>query len=65
MYGLAGARYTPGMPWMDGFDAAAKDAEREANKARKARKKDFDMCAKKHVRTKAQLRDKGHITHGT
>jgi hypothetical protein len=64
MYGLAGARSTPGMPHLDGLDAHARQREREARKAIKGRKKDFDMCAKKHVRTKAQLRDKGHITHG-
>jgi hypothetical protein len=52
------------MPHLDGLDAHARQREREARKAIKGRKKDFDMCAKKHVRTKAQLRDKGHITHG-
>jgi len=64
MYGAAGAAYTPGMPHLDAYTAVAKAAERQAAKARKANKKDFDMCAKKHVRTKAQLKDKGHITHG-
>jgi len=46
------------MPKLDSFGAAARAREREANKARKAGKKDFDSCAKKHVRTKAQARDR-------
>lgn len=39
MWGMAGAMYTPGMPELDAFDAAARDADRIARQNRKARGK--------------------------
>jgi hypothetical protein len=55
MFGLAGAKYTPGMPYLDGLDAEARQRDREARKNAKERR------PAKHVRTKSQRRDEGHL----
>ena len=62
MYGIAGAVYTPGMPQLDSYDAAAREAKRIARQQRRSSKKDWDTCAKKHVSNRQERRDPGYKT---